>query len=81
MIYIIEFIFIYLIFYDIFKVIFLRDVTRGLGAITLTVQRENHQSIYQIPQFHRNTMRNTQQKLGKLTPIDPKGTTALIPKM
>jgi len=26
-------------------------------------------------------MRNTQQKLGKLTPTDPKGTTALIPKM
>jgi len=26
-------------------------------------------------------MRNTQQKLGKLTPTDTKGTTALIPKM
>jgi len=29
----------------------------------------------------KDTTRDTQQKLSKLTPTDPKGTTALIPKM
>jgi len=36
MIYIIVFIFIYLIVYDIFKVIFLRDVTTYVPAETIT---------------------------------------------
>jgi len=31
--------------------------------------------------YAKDTTRNTQQKLIKLTPTDPKGTIALIPKM
>jgi len=42
------------------------------GTIRLVNRYHNHA---------KDVTRNTQQKLSKLTPTDPKGTTALIPKM